>query len=137
MFSDIDEGSFELEDSIVYFGNYFIELEAGDLLVFVSNDDSLKGYLAASASVNVQAPYDCGLYRVGTDIPAGTYTITVSEPAADVASMECAAYTMKDIEWNDDSITNEAYVVLGGSQTVTVQNGDWLELYATIATPVN
>ena len=42
---------------------------------------------------------------------------------------------MKDLDFDDDSITDTKYVIAGGSQTVTVQDGDYLELFAAVATP--
>lgn len=135
LFSDDGLGSYELDESVVYFGNYFVELEAGDLLVYLPGSDSFSGKPSETISLDPQAPYECGLYRVGVDIPAGTYTITISEEASLAASAECAAYTMKDLNWNDDSITDSTYVMAGGMQTITVHDGDWLELYAVIATP--
>lgn len=127
--------AFKLDDAVVYFGNYFADLETGDLVVFLGAEDSLRMYPAATADFKAEAPYQSGLYRVGTDLPAGTYAISVSDQAEGAAQSEIAAFVMKNLEFDDDSITDAKYVIRGGSQTVTVKDGDWLELYGTVATP--
>ena len=92
-------------------------------------------YPADEADFKSAAPYECGLFLVGTDIPAGTYTVTTQDEAAAVADNESAAYIMKNLAFDDDSAIDTKYVVKGGSQTVTVRDGEWLELYAATATP--
>ena len=46
-----------------------------------------------------------------------------------------AAYVMKDLDFDDDSITDSKPLLRGSTQTVTVEDGEWLELFGTIATP--
>ena len=43
---------------------------------------------------------------------------------------------MKDLDFDEDSIVNSVYVIPGGKQVVTVTDGQYLELFATTATPV-
>ncbi|WP_050978525.1 hypothetical protein [Eggerthella sp. YY7918] len=137
VFDDYENGVYEIEKTISYFGNYFTELEEGDAIVFLGGDTA-RMYLANRADFHPSAdPYRSGLYRVGTDLPAGTYNITVDKEAAVNTDQTCAAYVMKDIRFDEDSIIEEKYVIAGGTQTVTVKDGQWLELYATIATPVS
>ena len=97
--------------------------------------DGLRLYPASDAAFEPAAPYRSGLYRVGEDIPAGTYTVTIEPEAAAEADNECGAFVMRDLAFGSGSITDEKYVVRGGSQTVTVKDGDWLELYAATAVP--
>lgn len=127
-------GRYTVDDSVVYFGNYFAELDEGDLIVFKPAADQTM-YPAPSESFNPTAPYNDGCYRVGIDIPAGTYTITTYAPSAEVTTKECGAYVMKDLDFDDDSITESVYVIAGGTQTITVSDGQYLELFATTATP--
>ena len=56
-------------------------------------------------------------------------------PSAEVTTKECGAYVMKDLDFDDDSITESVYVIAGGTQTITVSDGQYLELFATTATP--
>lgn len=134
---DEDTNTYVLDDAVVYFGNYFAEFESGDLVVFMGAENSLNLYATSKATFKPAAPYNCGLFRVGTDIPAGTYTISTSETASGAAQNEYAAYVMKDLDFSTDSITDTKYVLPGGSQNITVKNGDYLELYAVTATPVS
>lgn len=135
VFDEEGSDSYSIDDAVVYFGNYLTELDRGDVIAFLPGDDSLHMYPVAKAAFSPEAPYRSGLYRVGTDIPAGTYTITVQEDAAAHTSNDSGAFVMKDLDFDDDSITDTKYVIAGGSQTVTVQDGDYLELFAAVATP--
>lgn len=135
LYDEEGKGLYELDDAVVYFGNYFVQLDEGDAFVLDAYGQDLAILSLDAAGFAPAAPYSSGLYRVGTDIPAGTYTVTVDEAAAGNASQESAAFVMKDLEFDDDSITETKYVALGGSQTVTVSDGDWLELFAASAEP--
>lgn len=128
-------GRYKADDSVVYFGNYFAQLDEGDLVVFKPAGDETM-YPAPSESFGPTAPYNDGCYRVGIDIPAGSYTITTYEPSAAVTTNECGAFVMKDLDFDEDSIVNSVYVIPGGKQVVTVTDGQYLELFATTATPV-
>ncbi len=121
--------------SVVYYGNYFVELEEGDVFVFMAANDNLRFCPASEADFSPSAPYQSGLYRVGTDIPAGTYTITANSDVSSSSSQESAAYVMTDLDFDDDSFTDVKYVAIGGRQTITVEEGDWLELFAAEANP--
>ena len=44
---------------------------------------------------------------------------------------------MQDLDFDDDSITDSVYLLRGSTQTITVNDGDWLELFGTVATPSN
>ncbi len=127
--------AYELSLAIEYVGNYLAQLNDGDVLVFNPYEKSSLMYPADEASFNPTAPYQCGLYRVGTDIPAGTYTISLQEEAAKNIDDDCAAYIMSDLDFNDESITDTLYVIAGSSHTVTVHDGEYLELFGTVATP--
>lgn len=128
-------GRYEPDDSVVYFGNYFAQLDEGDLVVFKPAGEETM-YPAPSESFGPTAPYNDGCYRVGIDIPAGSYTITTYEPSAAVTTNECGAFVMKDLDFDEDSIVNSVYVIPGGKQVVTVTDGQYLELFAATATPV-
>lgn len=136
VFSSNDDGTYDLDDAVVYFGNYFTQLEKGDVIAFTGTDD-LRFYEASKATFTPQAPYQSGVYRVGTDIAAGTYSIQPQAEAVKVAEQDSAAFVMKDLEFDTDSITDTKYVIKGSVQTVTVKDGDYLELYAATATPTS
>ncbi len=126
---------YTIDDSVVYFGNYFTELEEGDLIAFAGISGAYL-YPAPQEALDVSAPYQSGVYRVGIDIPEGTYKVTAQSDAPSNASQESAAYVMKDLDFNDDSILETKYVIVGGSQTITVSQGQYVELFAATMTPV-
>ena len=74
--------------------------------------------------------------RMAPEKATGTGFDPGEQDAALNASAEAAAYIMKDLEWDDDSITDEYYAAKGGSHTITVEDGQWVEAYAVTLTPV-
>lgn len=135
LFSPEGSGTYSMSAAVTYTGNYFADLERGQVIAFMPSAKSMLMIPADLADFQPQAPYASGLYRVGQDIPAGTYTITVSPDAPHNASQDYAAYVMKDLDFDDDSITDSKPLLRGSTQTVTVEDGEWLELFGTIATP--
>ena len=132
--SNGSSGGYDVKSVFTYFGNYFADLEEGDLVVFMGAGDD-RMYPADQANFKPEAPYKSGLYHVGTDIPAGAYAITVQDEAAAVADQDSAAYVMNSLDFDGDTIIDTKYVLKGGTQTVTVKDGEWLELFAAVATP--
>ena len=135
LFSPEGSGTYSMSAAVTYTGNYFADLENGEVIAFMPSANSMLMIPADQADFQPQAPYASGLYRVGQDIPAGTYTITISPDAPHNASQDYAAYVMKDLDFDDDSITDSKPLLRGSTQTVTVEDGDWLELFGTTATP--
>ena len=128
-------GTYNMDAAVTYTGNYFADLEDGQVVVFMPSSASMLMIPADQADFQPQAPYTSGLYRVGQDIPAGTYSIAVSPDAPRNASQDYAAHVMKDLDFDDDSITDSKPLLRGRTQTITVENGEWLELFGTTATP--
>lgn len=128
-------GRYDLDDSVQYLGNYFVELDEGDLIAFVPAAGATMRP-APATSIDPAQPYTNGCYRVGIDIPAGSYTITALPLPDNDATAESAAFVMKDLDFNDDSIVDTQYVIAGGKQVVTVSDGQYLELFGAQATPV-
>lgn len=137
VFSPEGSGTYSLDVSIVYVGHYFYDFEDGEVVVFKPSSNDLRMIPAQEADFNPQAPYNSGLYRVGDDIPAGTYTLTVSDDAPREATQDYAAYVMQNLEFDDDSILDTKYLIKGSKQTVTVEDGQLLELFGCTATPEN
>ena len=135
LFSPEGSGTYSMSAAVTYTGNYFADLEKGQVVVFMPSAKSMLMIPADQADFQPQAPYASGLYRVGQDIPAGIYTITVSPDAPRSPSQDCAAYVMNDLDFDDGSITDSKPLLRGGTQTITVEDGEWLELFGTIATP--
>ncbi len=137
IFTPEGSGTFSLKCAVSYTGNYFGDLKDGDIIVFLPKADGARMLPADDADFDPQAPYGGGLYRVGEDIPAGTYRVSVSDTAPKNATQDYAAYVMGDLDFNDDSILETHYLLRGISQEVTVEDGQWLELFGATATPVD
>ena len=57
--------------AVTYTGNYFADLENGQVIAFMPSANSMLMIPADQADFQPQAPYASGLYRVGQDIPVG------------------------------------------------------------------
>lgn len=132
---DAENATYDVQASVEYFGNYYAELVEGDAIFYVPFSKNSTMFVASDQPMDVVPPYKSGCYRVGIDIPAGTYTITCDADAARETDSEAGAYVMKDLAFDADSIIESALVIKGGRQTITVENGQYLELFAAIATP--
>lgn len=132
-----EDDSYDLQASAEYFGNYYVEVAAGDALFFIPFDDASTMFLASDQPMDVMPPYKSGCYRVGIDIPAGTYTITCDSELARLSDSEAGAYVMDDVFFEADEpfVSESVYVIKGGRQTISVDDGEYLELFASIATP--
>lgn len=124
---------YKIDAAVAYIGSYFVELEEGDVLIYKPAEDSDVFYSADEAPKVEPGVYGSGVYRVGVDIPAGTYTITATSESLDDATQDRAVYVMKDLDFDEDSILDTKYVMKGGSQTIEVKDGQWVELYGAQA----
>lgn len=127
---------YELIRGVSYFGWYFTPLEEGDLIAY-RPPEGCTMRVAGDDPVSAEPPYRNGCYRVGTDIPAGTYEVTVLRESALASDAEAGAYVMNDLEFNDGSVVDAKLVIVGGRQRVTVTDGQYLELFAAQAVPVD
>lgn len=132
---------YRLADSIVYMGNYFTDLKDGELMAFMPAKGSETMAVATDEPLDVKEPYHSGCYRVGIDIPAGTYVVTLDAKAAealDDTGALPAGIVMNDLDfdrsYDSDSIAEEAELIAGGKQTLTVKDGQYLELIGAQAT---
>lgn len=126
---------YTLDDSVVYLGHYFVELSEGSIIAFAGiSGTTMKP--ATETALGIAAPYPSGLYRVGIDISAGTYRVHVPADVSAATNQESAAYVMKDLFFNDDSIIDTKYVIAGSMQTITVEDGQYVELFNATMEPV-
>ena len=72
-------------------------------------------------------PYGSGVYRVGIDIPEGTYQLVVGDGADDYSS--CTV--MADLDFDEDSsYLYRNYFIKGDKpDTITLEAGTFVELY--------
>lgn len=133
------QDTYDLDDSVIYVGNYYTELREGDVIAFFPPNSRCEMHLASDEPMDVKAPYESGCYRVGIDIPAGTYTVTFEPEAAGAveqyADGDCGAYVMDDLFFDRDSIVEQSLVIAGSKKTITVEEGQYLELIGAQASP--
>lgn len=117
-----ESGSYDVEAINSYYGHNLMELEEGQVLILVNYSTMIS---LEQMSETFSSPYTSGVYRVGTDIPAGTYTLGFGS-----ASDYSAYYVMTDLEYNSSSYKDTGYFVPGDSLgTITLEEGTYIELY--------
>ncbi len=106
-----------------YYGHNLMNLEDGEVLILANS-----GTMTPLSKMTEQftSPYGSGVYRVGTDIPAGSYRVIVG----DGANTYSAYYVMSDLNYSDDSYLESDYFVSGDTGTeITLEEGTYVELY--------
>ncbi len=106
-----------------YYGHNLMNLEDGEVLILANS-----GTMTPLSKMTEQftSPYGSGVYRVGTDIPAGSYRVIVG----DGANTYSAYYVMSDLNYSDDSYLESNYFVSGDTGTeITLEEGTYVELY--------
>lgn len=127
---------YRIKAMIEYFGDYFAEFSEGELVIFTPDNNNFKMEMAQNDPLKVTDPLDSGCYRVGIDIPAGTYDLTIEticQNELEYANSEAAAYVMDNLRFDEDSITQSVPVKAGVNTTVTVKDGEYLELFGVRA----
>lgn len=140
-----EAGTYRLSYGISYLGFTLIDLKEGDAVFFdpPTEHDVMRTFDPAQATGSYQAPFGSGLYRAGTDIPAGTYTVTQSDQAAPAlaakgfAQPQAIVYSSLDFSADNKVIEETLPPLEEGPLTVqvTVEDGQYLELYGCTANP--
>lgn len=134
------EPGFQIKAMVEYFGDYFAEFSEGELVVFTPDNKRLYMESATDEPIETSSPLDSGCYRVGIDIPAGTYNLsieTVSQDEIRYSNSTPAAYVMQDLEFDGDSIIESVPVEAGAPNVVIVKDGQYLELFGVRASQVS
>lgn len=136
-----EEGYYQPSVAVGYLGFTLIQLHEGDAIFFSPAIDQDLMRPLDPAPLGVSAPYENGLYRVGVDIPAGVYTVTqssLSEAAIADLSAKPQAIVYSSLDFStDNTVSREDLPRLEEgpvSVTVTVEDGQFLELFGTVAT---
>ena len=108
-----------------YYGKYMAEFKDGQYLAV----DNGSYFMPIDSAPKAGAPYLNGVYRVGTDIPAGTYTLKGGK-----ADDYCAYFIMDSLDFAGDSNVIEQSEFYGADMipseyTITLEEGTYLELY--------
>lgn len=120
--STTTNGAYDVMHINSYYGHNIMELKDNEVLV-LANEDGMTPLDKAHETFS--DPYSSGVYRVGVDIPAGTYYL-VSGPVEDFS----AYYIMKDLNYSDSSYLDLDYPISDDDMfTVTLEEGTYIELY--------
>lgn len=138
-----EKGRYQPSIGVGYLGFTLFQLHEGDAVFFSPASDQDLMRPLDPAPLDVSAPYESGLYRVGVDIPAGTYTITqssLSEKAiADLGNAQPQAIVYSSLDFTIDNMVSEENLPRleegPANVTVTVEDGQFLELFGTVADP--
>lgn len=136
-----EEGLYRSKFAINYLGFTLVDLDEGDVVFFKPAQGSDLMGPEPSTPLDVSEPYESGLYRVGVDIPAGTYGVTQSQASADAIAAKAYArpqvivYATLDFGTDNEVSEEELPRLEDGpaSVEVTVEDGQFLELYGTTA----
>ncbi len=113
-----------------YYGHNLMDVDDGEILIidneglFMPIDEMKETF---------EPPYGNGVYRVGVDIPAGSYALSLG-PNDDL----CAYSVMKDLRYLDSSYIDQGFYVEGdGPGELTLSEGTYVELYNMTLTPLS
>lgn len=136
-----EENTYHVKFSLGYLGFMFLNLSEGDAIFFKPPSEENTLQAAPEGSLEVSWPLTSGLYRVGIDIPQGTYTVTQSAEEAPVIAAKAYQYPQVNIYSSLDFGTDNIALEQGlppleeevTETDVTVEDGQFLELYGCIA----
>lgn len=103
-----------------YYGHNIVDVEAGDVLIVVNENGMIP---LSDMKEKFSEPYLPGVYRVGADIPAGTYHVN---PYKD--DNYYAVFTMDDWDPEDPTILAMTFEE-DDLDTVTLKDGEYVELF--------
>ena len=113
-----------------YYGHNLMDLQEGEVLILDNNDEDMIPL--DSLDETFSAPYESGTYRVGVDVPAGTYQLSLDD-----ANDYSACYVMQDLTFTEDSYLYEAYYIQGDQpDEITLEEGTYIELYNMTMNPI-
>lgn len=107
-----------------YYGHNLMDLEDGEVLI-LDNNGTMCPIQQMDETFN--APYESGVYRVGVDVPEGSYQLIVGDGADDYS----ACYVMADLDFDEDSsyLYSDYFVKGDKPETITLEAGTYVELY--------
>lgn len=121
--SSTTDGAYDVVHINDYYGHNLMDLKEGEVFI-LDNHDSMEPL--SKMDETFTDPYTSGTYRVGTDIPAGTYYVAADNAANDY----CAYYIMTDLKFNDSSYRDIDYLIEGDEPLkITLKEGEYIELY--------
>lgn len=120
--SSTTEGAYDVVHVNSYYGHNLMDVKDGEVLILINDEDMMP---LSAIDETFSSPYQSGVYRVGIDIPAGTYQLKLG-PTDDYS----ACYVMKDLNFTDDSYLFEGYYIEGDQpDEIVLEEGTYVELY--------
>lgn len=145
---DGEEGLYSMKYPFAYFGWALAELSAGDAVFFkpAAETDLITAVPEGPIDprIPLETPCTSGMYRVGIDIPAGTYAVTQEEASAEALSARASLapsvviYDSLDLSRASEGIEEELPRLDDGGENgeeviVHVEDGQILELFGCTA----
>lgn len=113
-----------------YYGHNLIDVKDGQVLI-VDNSGTITSI--DKMTQTFKSPYTSGVYRVGVDVPAGTYQLSVGDG---IDSNYSAYYVMSDLKYENSSyIENNYFISNDDPGTITLKEGTYIELLNMTMTP--
>lgn len=137
-----EEGKYELAYPYTYFGIAFADLKEGQVFIYEPAIEEDTWSAAPSWSVGTDVPLLSGTYRVGIDVPPGTYVATAEEQSASaiadlIGDMTPQVNVYPSLDFSsEEPLLKEGLPRFGTSDdafTFTVENGQILELFGCTA----
>lgn len=107
-----------------YYGHNLMDLREGEVFI-LDNEGTM---LPLDQMTNTfTPPYGSGVYRVGTDIPEGTYQLVVGDGANDYSS--CSVMIDLNYDENSSYLYRNYFIKGDKPDTITLEAGTYVELY--------
>lgn len=107
-----------------YYGHNLMDLREGEVFI-LDNEGTM---LPLDQMTNTfTPPYGSGVYRVGIDIPEGTYQLVVGDGANDYSS--CSVMIDLNYDENSSYLYRNYFIKGDKPDTITLEAGTYVELY--------
>ena len=130
---DPSSDNFNLAYSMSFYGNYMASLKDNEFIIYEPSNSISTMYALKDEPFETSEPYPSGLYRVGVDIEAGTYSIIGNEKLQN-NGMPMGAYVYSSLDFANPKTTISEHELSNVAQEITVQDGQYLEIYKGTAT---
>lgn len=107
-----------------YYGHNLMDLREGEVFILDNEGTMLP---LDQMTKTFTPPYGSGVYRVGIDIPEGTYQLVVGDGANDYSS--CSVMIDLNYDENSSYLYRNYFIKGDKPDTITLEAGTYVELY--------
>ena len=107
-----------------YYGHNLMDLREGEVFILDNEGTMLP---LDQMTKTFTPPYGSGVYRVGIDIPEGTYQLVVGDGTNDYSS--CSVMIDLDYDENSSYLYRNYFIKGDKPDTITLEAGTYVELY--------